>query len=122
MANLILLSPAGYRNPEDIHRIIREKSRIQGSMGNIVEWQSLKMQEYRYSLMLAVARFFGLFGVFKPLSLDELPTPPKAGDYEDVLNHSEQQTFLDQYLESQPKPEPRLGGAPKEVRPDDDNE
>jgi amino acid transporter len=122
MANLILLSPAGYRNPEDIHRIIREKSRIQGSMGNIVEWQSLKMQEYRYSLMLSVARFFGIFGIFKPMRFDDLPLPPKAGSYENVLNHSENQSFLNQYREGQPKPEPRLGGAPKEVEPDDEKE
>ncbi len=34
--------------PAQIHRIVREKARVQGAMGSIVEWQSLKMQEYRY--------------------------------------------------------------------------
>ncbi len=115
-ANLILLSPAGYRDPEDIHRVIREKSRIHGAMGNIVEWQSLKMQEYRYTLLLGVARFFGMFGLFKPLRFDENPAPARAGCFEDALNHGERSTFLEQYLSNQPKPEPRLGGAPNEAR------
>ncbi|RPH58608.1 MAG: APC family permease [Chloroflexi bacterium] len=120
MAHAILLSPAGYRDPDDIHRIIREKSRIQGKMGNIVEWQSLRIQEYRYTLMMLIARFFGLFGVFKPLRFDDQAAPLKAGDFEAALTHDEQHTFLEQYLESQPKPEPRLGGAPKETAPGDE--
>lgn len=115
-ANLILLSPAGYRDPEDIHRVIREKSRIHGAMGNIVEWQSLKMQEYRYTLLLQVARFFGMFGIFKPLRFEEYPAPSQAGRFEDALKHNDQSTFLEQYLNHQPKPEPRLGGAPNEAR------
>ncbi len=115
MAHLILLSPAGYRDPQDIHRVIREKSRIQGSMGNIVEWQSLRMQEYRYTLMMAVARFFAVFGILKPARFEEMPTPPKSGDFEAALNHGEHRTFLEQYLDNEPKPEPRVGGAPKET-------
>ncbi len=115
-ANLILLSPAGYRDPEDIHRVIREKSRIHGAMGNIVEWQSLKMQEYRYTLLLGVARFFGMFGIFKPLRFEERPIPAQAGEFEDALHHSEHHSFLEQYLDNQPKSEPRLGGAPNEAR------
>lgn len=115
-ANLILLSPAGYRDPEDIHRVIREKSRIHGAMGNIVEWQSLKMQEYRYTLLLGVARFFGMFGIFKPLRFEERPLPAQAGEFEDALHHSEHHSFLEQYLNNQPKSEPRLGGAPNEAR------
>ncbi|MEJ5225415.1 MAG: hypothetical protein WHV44_13240, partial [Anaerolineales bacterium] len=75
LANIMLISPAGYRDPEDIHRIIREKSRIQGQMGNIVEWQSLRMQEYRYRLLMSVANFFALFGLFKPLRFEEMPVP-----------------------------------------------
>ncbi len=47
-ANGMLISPSGFRDPKQIHRIVREKARVQGSMGSIVEWQSLKMQEYRY--------------------------------------------------------------------------
>jgi amino acid transporter len=116
LANLILLSPAGYRDPQDIHRVIREKSRIHGSMGNIVEWQSLRMQEYRYALMRSVAQFFALFGIFKPMRFEKMSAPPKAGDFEDALHHSEHHTFLEQYLNHQPIPEPRLGGAPNETR------
>lgn len=115
-ANLILLSPAGYRDPEDIHRVIREKSRIHGAMGNIVEWQSLKMQEYRYSLLLGIAQFFGMFGIFKPLRFEKNPAPAQAGRFEDALNYGERSTFLEQYLNNQPKQEPRLGGAPNEAR------
>ena len=115
MAHLILLSPAGYRDPEDIHRVIREKSRIQGSMGNIVEWQSLRMQEYRYALTMSVAKFFAIFGILKPLRFDKYPAPPESGDFEIALNHSENRTFLDQYLDEQPKHEPHLGGPPNEA-------
>jgi hypothetical protein len=122
MSHLILLSPAGYRDPEDIHRIIREKSRIEGAMGNIVEWQSLRMQEYRYVLMIGVTRLFAIFGIFKPLRFEEQPEPPKAGNFEDALNHSEQHAFIGQYRQKQPKPEPRLGGAPKESAPGEEQE
>lgn len=122
IAYIVLLSPAGYRDPEDIHRIIREKSRIEGRMGNMVEWQSLRIQEYRYAVMSGVARFLGLFGVFKPLRFDDQPVPLKAGEYEAALNSDEHQTFLKQYLEKQPKPEPRVGGAPRESSPGEDQE
>jgi MFS family permease len=116
LANIILLSPAGYRDPEDIHRVIREKSRIEGQMGNIVEWQSLRMQEYRYQLMLAVARFFGVFGIFKPLRFDDQPAPIAPGEFEDALHHDHNKTFIEQYMDNnQPKPEPRVGGAAKET-------
>src|SRR5512136_462912 len=50
IANLVLISPVGARNPVQIHRIVRDKARVQGAMASIVEWQSLRMQEYRYSL------------------------------------------------------------------------
>ncbi len=49
-ANLLLISPIGYRDPKQIQRIVRDKARVEGSMASIVEWQSLKMQEYRYDL------------------------------------------------------------------------
>ncbi len=101
MANLILISPAGYRNPEDIHRIIRDKSRIEGSMGNIVEWQSLRMQEYRYTLMSSVVSFFGMFGIFKPLRFEKMSLPPEAGSFDTALAHGEESTFLDKYMEHQ---------------------
>ncbi len=113
-ANALLISPIGYRRPQQIHRIVREKARVQGAMGSIVEWQSLKMQEYRYSVLVAVARFFELFGVRRPVRY-EPPVP--AGDYDHALHvdHPEAPSFLDQYLESQPKPEPKLGGQPHET-------
>lgn len=121
LANIMLISPAGYRDPEDIHRIIREKSRIQGQMGNIVEWQSLRMQEYRYKLLMSVTHFFALFGLFKPLRFEEMPVPAPAGDFEDAMHHDHNKTFIEQYLDSQPKAEPRLGGAPGETeRPPDE--
>jgi hypothetical protein len=115
MAHAILISPAGYRNPEDIHRVIREKSRIEGAMGNIVEWQSLRIQQYRYLLLMKIADFFGMFGIFKPMRFDDNPVPVEAGPFENAMNHGEHRTFLDEYL---PKPEPRIGGAPKESAPE----
>ena len=117
MAHIILISPAGYRDPKQIHRIIREKSRVQGPMGNIVEWQSLSVQEYRYKILSIVARFWELFGIRKPLRFEPDLPPVAAGDYEEALHVQEtgHKTLLDQYLEGQPQPEPRLGGKPKET-------
>jgi hypothetical protein len=114
MAHAILISPIGYRDPNQIYRIIREKSRVQGPMGNIVEWQSLRTQEYRYKLLLAIARFWELFGVRRPVRYEP---PPAAGDYEDVIHmeRPEAHSFLEQYLDNQPQSEPRLGGQPSET-------
>ncbi len=120
LANIMLISPAGYRNPEDIHRIIREKSRIEGQMGNIVEWQSLRMQEYRYTVLMLVSRFFGLFGLFKPLRFEDPTSPASPGTFEDAMSHDHDKTFIEQYLESQPKKQPRLGGRPTESAPGDE--
>jgi hypothetical protein len=114
-ANLALISPVGKRNPVTIHRIVREKARVRGAMASIVEWQSLKMQEYRYALLVGIARFFELFGIRHPVR-EELPAP--AGDYDHALHvdHPEARSFLDQYLETH-APEPRLGGKPKQTEP-----
>jgi len=111
IANAILLSPGGHRDPSDIHRIVREKARVQGAMASIVEWQSLKMQEYRYSVLSFIARFVEIFGVRRP---NRLETPVPAGDYDHALHvdHPEAPSLLDQYIN---KPEPKLGGAPKET-------
>ncbi len=113
-AHLVLLSPIGYREPRQIHRIVRDKARVQGAMASIVEWQSLKMQEYRYSLLAAISRFWQLFGVNRPLRYDP---PVPAGEYDEALHvdHPEAASFIDQYLASLPKPEPRLGGQPKQT-------
>jgi hypothetical protein len=110
-ANVLLISPIGARQPAQIHRIVREKARVQGAMGSIVEWQSLKMQEYRYSILVAITHFFELFGVRRPVSF-EPPVP--AGQYDEALHidHPEARSFLDQYLEKLPPPEPHLGGQP----------
>ncbi|MBN2085479.1 MAG: hypothetical protein JW748_09665 [Anaerolineales bacterium] len=113
-ANLLLISPIGRREPEQIHRIVREKARVQGAMGSIVEWQSLRMQEYRYSILTGIAKFFELFGVHRPV---RHAAPPPAGEYDEAVHvdHPEAHSFLDQYLESLPVPEPRLGGPPKQT-------
>lgn len=111
IANAILLSPSGYRGPDDIHRIVREKARVQGAMASIVEWQSLKMQEYRYNVLSLIARLAEIFGIRKPIRL-EPPIP--AGDYDHALHadHPEAPSLLAGYIN---KPEPKLGGFPKET-------
>ncbi|MGZ9234517.1 MAG: hypothetical protein ACXW4E_03255 [Anaerolineales bacterium] len=112
-AHLILISPLGYRDPTSIHRIVREKARVQGAMASIVEWQSLKMQEYRYDLLIGIARFFELFGIRRPVRFEQ---PVIAGDYDHALHvdHPEAPSLLEQYLD---KPEPKLGGAPQQTEP-----
>ncbi len=115
-AHLVLLSPIGYRDPKQIHRIVRDKARVQGAMASIVEWQSLKMQEYRYDLLVGIARFYELFGVRRPVRYEP---PVAAGDYDHALHvdHPDAPSLLEQYLD---KPEPRLGGAPKQTEPPKD--
>jgi hypothetical protein len=118
VANLVLISPAGARDPVTIHRIVRDKARVQGAMASIVEWQSLRMQEYRYSfrnrILLTVAGFFELFGIRRPISYDSKPAV--AGDYDHALHadHPEAPSLLEQYLD---KPQPKLGGSPKQTEP-----
>ncbi len=114
-ANLLLISPAGLREPRKIHRIVREKARVQGAMASIVEWQSLRMQEYRFQVLMAVSRFFEWFGVRRPLRYE---TPIPAGDYNAAIHsdHADAPSLLAQYLQDNPKP-PKAGGAPKETAP-----
>jgi hypothetical protein len=101
MAHAILVSPIGYRDPEQIHRIIRVKSRIQGPMGSIVEWQSLRMQEYRYKLLTAIARFWELFGVRRPVRY-EIPVP--AGEYDSLsTEYADIASPLTKYLDLNPE-------------------
>jgi len=113
-ANGLLISPIGHRDPKQIHRIVREKARVQGSMASIVEWQSLKMQEYRYRVLMSFTRFFEMFGVRRASLIEK---PVRAGDYNDALHvdHPEAPSLLDQYLTNRPKPEPLLGGQPKQT-------
>jgi hypothetical protein len=114
----LLISPIGHRDPKTIHRIVREKARVQGSMASIVEWQSLKMQEYRHSVrgrvLIFVTNFFEWFGVRRPVRFE--PEPIFAGDYDHAVHsdHPEAPSLLDQYIVH---PEPKLGGAPKETAP-----
>jgi hypothetical protein len=112
-ANAMLVSPIGFRDPKQIHRIVRDKARIQGAMASIVEWQSLRMQEYRYDLLIGIARFFELFGVRRPTRYEQ---PAVAGDYDHALHvdHPEAPSLLEQYLD---KPQPKVGGAPKQTEP-----
>jgi amino acid permease-like protein len=62
-AHLVLISPAGFRDARQVRRIVRDKARVQGAMGSIVEWQSFKMQEYRFRLMIAIASFLEQFRI-----------------------------------------------------------
>jgi hypothetical protein len=117
-AHFLLLSPLGFRDPKQIHRIVRDKARVQGSMASIVEWQSLKMQEYRYSILVAIAHLFELIGVRRPMRYEPKPAP--AGDYDHAI-HTDQvdaPSFLAQYLTVETAP--RLGGKPNQTaKPDD---
>jgi len=99
-AHLVLLSPFGQRQPRQIHRIVREKARVEGAMASIVEWQALRMQEYRYGLLAAVESFFEWFGVRRPVRYEPRPAP--AGDYDHAIHidHPEAPSLLEGYLAS----------------------
>ena len=117
-ANLLLISPIGYREPKQIYRIVREKARVQGAMASIVEWQSLKMQEYRYNVIVWIARFFEVLGVRRPVRYEH---PAPAGDYDHALHVDDARapSLLQQYLDNKPG-EPKLGGAPRQTAPGDE--
>jgi hypothetical protein len=116
LAHVMLLSPLGYRDPMQIHRIVRDKARVKGAMASIVEWQSLRMQEYRYALLIGISRLFELVGVRRPMRY--APRPAPAGEYDHALHvdHPEAPSFMDAYLAAKgPPAEPHLGGAPNET-------
>ena len=100
-AHLLLLSPLGYREPTQIHRIVRKKARVQGAMASIVEWQSLRMQEYRYHLLVGISRFWELFGIRRPVRYE---APVEAGDYDHAIHvdHPEAPSILASYLDPAP--------------------
>jgi len=106
-AHLLLLSPLGYRDPQQIYRIVREKARVQGGMASIVEWQSLKMQEYRYSLLVGISRLWAMFGVRRPVRYDP---PVPAGDYDHALHVDDPlaPSLLAPYLAPTAAPEPAV--------------
>jgi hypothetical protein len=114
-ANLVLISPIGQREPKQIHRIVREKARVQGAMASIVEWQSMKMQEYRYNVLVGITRFWQWFGINRPVRYDP---PAPAGDYNQAIHVDlpGAPSLLEQYLDVQPRA-PKLGGAPRQTAP-----
>ncbi|HWS24600.1 MAG TPA: amino acid permease [Anaerolineales bacterium] len=114
LANLLLISPFGHRTPVDIHRIIREKSRIDGRMGSIVEWQSIKFQEYRYILLVRVAQLFEMFGVRRPVQFEK---PASPGSFEEIFV-ADEHSFLKSYLGDE-FDELRLGGHAHEIKPEE---
>jgi hypothetical protein len=112
-AHGVLISPVGYRDPRAIHRIVRDKARVQGAMASIVEWQSLKMQEYRWSVLSLISRLFEVFGVRKPLRYAAEVEPVVAGDYDHALHvdHPEAPSILEEYL-VEPQPPSQEFGQP----------
>lgn len=97
MAHLFLISPIGLRSPEQIYRIVRTKARVEGGMASIVEWQSLKFQEYRYQIFIAIHNFWEFFGVRRPIGMVK---PARAGDYDHALHedHPEKPSILFTYM------------------------
>src|SRR5512135_456497 len=95
LAHALLLSPLGFREPKQIHRIVRDKARVQGSMASIVEWQSLRMQEYRYQVLTLISKAFALVGVYRPVRYE---VPAAAGDYDHALHtdHPGAPSFLEE--------------------------
>jgi hypothetical protein len=85
-AHTLLLLPFGSRSPQQIHRIVREKARVQGGMASIVEWQSLTMQEYRDRLLVGLSRAGELLGVRRLVRIDP---PAPAGDYDHALQEDD---------------------------------
>jgi hypothetical protein len=106
-AHFMLLSPLGFREPNQIHRIVRKKARVEGHMASIVEWQSLRMQEYRYKILIGISRLFELIGVRRPVRYDK---PVFAGDYDEAVHAESPDTFMAQYMDV--PVEPHLGGQP----------
>jgi hypothetical protein len=70
------------------------------------------MQEYRYDVLVSIARLFELVGVRRPARFEP---PAAAGDYDHALHvdHPEAPSLLQQYLENQPRSAPHVGGQPK---------
>jgi hypothetical protein len=83
LAHVLLLSPLGYRSPTQIERIVRAKARVQGAMASIVEWQALKMQEYRYALLCGISKVLAAMGIrYRPSGRPIMA----AGDYDHAVH------------------------------------
>jgi hypothetical protein len=64
-------------------------------MGNIVEWQSLRVQEYRYRLLESITKFWELFGLRRPMRFEP---PIAAGDYSVMMEKTESGSLLEQQI------------------------
>jgi hypothetical protein len=104
-AHGLLVAPIGYRDPDAIFRIVRTMVRLQGAMGSIVEWQSLKMQGYRYQVLKGTQRFRESFGVRRPMRIER---PVEAGDYDHAVHtdHPEAPSILLPCLSQKPPADP----------------
>jgi hypothetical protein len=71
MAHAILVSPVGYRNATQIHRIIHEKSQVEGPIGEMVAAQSAAMQAYRGKLLSLPAQVLAWVRRHTPGASDE---------------------------------------------------
>jgi hypothetical protein len=114
-AHLVLISPLGYRDPRQIHRIVREKARVQGAMASIVEWQALKMQEYRYALRAQIIRALASVGInHRQVGLPPIP----AGDYDHALHvdHPDAPSLLKEYLSGPQTRQRHIGQRVKPIR------
>lgn len=83
----------------------------QGAMASIVEWQSMRMQEYRYGLLIRIARLLEVFGVRRPVRYEP---PIHAGDYDHALHidHPDAPSFLTPHLtHASPAPAGSNGSA-----------
>jgi hypothetical protein len=84
-------------------------------MASIVEWQALKMQEYRYSLRAQIIRALASVGInHRQVG----PPPIPAGDYDHALHvdHPDAPSLLKEHL---PGPQTRhrhIGQRAKPIR------
>ena len=83
-------------------------------MASIVEWQSLKMQEYRYSLLVGISRFWQLFGINRPVRYDP---PIPAGDYNHALHVDHPSAFSARAISRQPTHRAPAGRRAQADRP-----
>ena len=81
-------------------------------MGSIVEWQSLKTQEYRYTLLVSIARFWEFFGIRRPVRFEK---PAPAGEYDQAVNQEHSTSYLNPYRNGPHEPEPKSDGSQAET-------